>query len=135
VTEPAVLPKGSIASHVLGFSNIDDKGIAGIELAYDQYLKGEDSSVSVGVDARGRSLASDVREAVPGNNIILTIDEGLQYIVERELTVAVEERKAKAAVAIMMNPMTGEILALANRPTYDPNAPSEADGEENATGR
>jgi cell division protein FtsI (penicillin-binding protein 3) len=73
---------------------------------------------------------SDVKEGVPGNNILLTVDEGLQYIVERELTNAMVERKAKAAVAIMMNPMTGEILALANRPTYDPNFPSAADGEE-----
>jgi cell division protein FtsI (penicillin-binding protein 3) len=131
VTEPKrYYPKGQIASHILGFSNIDDKGIAGIELMYDDYLKGEVKSVSVGVDARGKSLSSDIKETVPGNNIILTIDEGLQYIVERELTNAVEERKAKAAVAIMMNPATGEILALANRPTYDPNFPAEADGEE-----
>jgi len=131
VTEPKrFYPKGQIASHVLGFSNIDDKGIAGIELMYDDYLKGEVKNVSVGVDARGKRLASDIRETVPGNNIILTIDEGLQYIVERELTNAVEERKAKAAVAIMMDPVTGEILALANRPTFDPNIPAEADGEE-----
>lgn len=131
VTEPKrFYPKGQIASHILGFSNIDDKGIAGIELLYDDYLKGEVKNVSVGVDARGKSLASDIRETVPGNNIILTIDEGLQYIVERELTNAVKERKAKAAVAIMMNPMTGEILALANRPTFDPNFPAKADGEE-----
>ncbi len=131
VTEPKrFYPKGQIASHILGFSNIDDKGIAGIELMYDDYLKGEVKNVSVGVDARGKSLASDVRETVPGNNIILTIDEGLQYIVERELTNAMEERGAKAAVAIMMNPTTGEILALANRPTFNPNFPAEADGAE-----
>ncbi|MBI4847785.1 MAG: penicillin-binding protein 2 [Nitrospirae bacterium] len=131
ITEPKrYYPKGQIASHVLGFSNIDDEGIAGLELVYNNYLKGEVKSVSVGIDARGRSLTSDVKEAVPGNNLILTIDEGLQYIVERELTTAMEERQAKAAVAIMMNPMTGEILALANRPTYDPNLPSAAGGEE-----
>jgi len=131
VTEPKrYYPKGQIASHILGFANIDDKGIAGLELVYNDYLKGEVKNVSVGMDARGKSLVSDVKEAVPGNNILLTIDEGLQYIVERELTNAMEERKAKAAVAIMMNPMTGEILALANRPTYDPNFPSAAGGEE-----
>jgi len=131
VTEPKrYYPKGQTASHILGFANIDDKGIAGLELVYNDYLKGEVKSVSVGLDARGKSLMSDVKEAVPGNNILLTVDEGLQYIVERELTNAMEERKAKAAVAIMMNPMTGEILALANRPTYDPNFPSAADGEE-----
>ncbi len=123
-------PKGQVASHILGFANIDDKGIAGLELTYNDYLKGEVKSVSVGMDARGNSLVSDVKEAVPGHNIILTIDEVLQYIVERELTNAMQERKAKASVAIMMNPMTGEILALANRPTYDPNFPAAANGEE-----
>lgn len=131
VTEPKrYYPKGQTASHILGFANIDDKGIAGLELVYNDYLKGEVKSVPVARDARGKSLVSDVKEAVPGNNIILTIDEGLQYIVERELTNVMEERKAKAAVAIMMNPMTGEILALANRPTYDPNSPAMSDGEE-----
>ncbi|MBI5098094.1 MAG: penicillin-binding protein 2 [Nitrospirae bacterium] len=131
VTEPKrYYPKGQTASHILGFANIDDKGIAGLELVYNDYLKGEVKSVSVGMDARGKSLVSDVKEAAPGNNILLTVDEGLQYIVERELTNAMEEREAKAAVAIMMNPMTGEILALANRPTYDPNFPAEAGGEE-----
>ncbi|RJQ43201.1 MAG: penicillin-binding protein 2 [Nitrospiraceae bacterium] len=131
VTEPKrFYPKGHVASHIMGFSNIDDKGIAGIELLYDEYLKGEVKSVSFGVDARGKSLAGDIKEAVPGNNIILTVDEGLQYIVERELENAMEEHKAKAATAIMMNPATGEILALANRPTFDPNSPAEADGEE-----
>ncbi len=131
VTEPKrYYPMKQVASHILGFANIDDKGIAGLELVYNDYLKGEVKSVPVDRDARGKSLVSDVKEAVPGNNIILTIDEGLQYIVERELTNAMQERKAKAAVAIMMNPATGEILALANRPTYDPNSPSAADGEE-----
>jgi cell division protein FtsI/penicillin-binding protein 2 len=131
VTEPKrCYPKGQVASHVLGFSNIDDRGIAGIELVYNEYLKGEVKSVSVGVDARGRSLAGDIKEAMPGNNVILTIDEGIQYIVERELTAAMQEWQAKAATAIMMDPMTGEILALANRPTYDPNFPAAAGADE-----
>ncbi|MBI4682455.1 MAG: penicillin-binding protein 2 [Nitrospirae bacterium] len=131
VTEPKrCYPKGQIASHILGFSNIDDHGIAGLELVYNEYLKGEVKSVSVGVDARGRSIAGDIKEAMPGNNIILTIDEGIQHIVERELTTAMEEWQAKAAVAIMMDPATGEILALANRPTYDPNIPAAAGADE-----
>ena len=114
-------PKGHTASHLIGFTNIDNKGIAGLELMYDDYLKGEGRSVSVSRDARGNSLAGGIREGIPGNNIILTIDEGIQYIVERELAAAMKEWKAKAAVAIMMDPLTGEILAMANRPTYDPN--------------
>ncbi len=114
-------PKGQTASHILGFTNIDNKGIAGLELRYNEYLKGEMQSVNVGTDALGNRLSRDIREPIPGNSLILTIDEGLQYIVERELTNAVSEWKAKAAVAVMMDPMTGEILAMANRPTYNPN--------------
>ncbi len=114
-------PKRQTASHILGFTDIDNEGIAGLELMYDDYLKGEVRSVSVSTDARGNRLSSDIKEAVSGNNLLLTIDEGIQYIVERELSNTMVERKAKAAVAIMMNPMTGEILAMANRPTYNPN--------------
>ncbi len=114
-------PKGQTASHILGFTDVDNKGIAGLEFMYHDYLKGEVRSVSIGTDARGNRLPSDLKEAVSGNNLLLTIDEGIQYIVERELSNNVVEWKAKAAVAIMMNPMTGEILAMANRPTYNPN--------------
>jgi cell division protein FtsI (penicillin-binding protein 3) len=122
-------PKGRTAAHILGFANIDSKGIAGIELLYEDYLRGEVSSVSIGRDARGNSLESGVNEALAGNNIILAIDEGIQHIVERELSAAMEEWNAKAAVAIMMNPVTGEILAMANRPTFDPNNPGQSRAE------
>jgi cell division protein FtsI/penicillin-binding protein 2 len=114
-------PMGRTASHILGFTNIDNKGISGIELMYNRYLEGTATSVSVGTDARGNRLTSDIKEAVSGNDILLTIDEGIQYIVERELAAAMEQWKARAAVAIVMNPMTGEILAMANNPAYDPN--------------
>lgn len=114
-------PKGRTASHLLGFTNIDNKGISGLELMYNDYLKGEASRVSMGTDARGNRLSRNIKDAISGNNLLLTIDEGIQHIVERELTAAMEEWKAKAAVAIMMDPMTGEILAMANQPTYDPN--------------
>jgi cell division protein FtsI (penicillin-binding protein 3) len=122
-------PKGRTAAHILGFANIDSKGIAGIELLYEDYLRGEFSSVSIGRDARGNSLESGVNESLAGNNIILAIDEGIQHIVERELSAAMEEWNAKAAVAIMMNPVTGEILAMANRPTFDPNNPGQSRAE------
>jgi len=115
-------PKKTIASHLLGFTNIDNKGIAGLELQYDTYLRGEVRNISVGTDARGNRLFNEVKEAVSGNNLLLTIDERIQYIVERELSGAMKKWKAKAAVAIMMEPATGEILAMANRPNYDPNS-------------
>ncbi|GBD97395.1 MAG TPA: penicillin-binding protein 2 [Nitrospirae bacterium] len=114
-------PKGRTASHILGFTDIDNKGIAGIELMYNEYLKGEVRNVSIGTDARGNRLSSDIKDAVSGNNLLLTIDEGIQYIVERELSNAMTEWKSKAAVAVMMDPGTGEILAMANMPAYNPN--------------
>jgi len=115
-------PMGQTASHILGFTDIDNKGISGIELMYNGFLEGRATSVSVGTDARGNRLASDIKESIPGDNILLTIDEGIQYIVERELAAAMEKWKAKASVAVVMNPMTGEILAMASNPAYDPNA-------------
>jgi cell division protein FtsI (penicillin-binding protein 3) len=115
-------PKGHTGSHIIGFTDVDNKGIAGLELMYDKYLKGEVSRVSVGRDAKGNRLSTDMREGIAGNNLVLTIDEGIQYIVERELSKAMSEWKSKAAVAVMMDPMTGQILAMANRPAFNPNS-------------
>ncbi|MBI5674281.1 MAG: penicillin-binding protein 2 [Nitrospirae bacterium] len=122
-------PNGETASHILGYANIDNRGLEGIELKYDKYMKGEDIEVTFTRDALGNSMSGGTEDAVPGNNILLTIDESLQYIVEREISNAMEEWKAKAAVAIMMNPMTGEILAMANRPSYNPNFPAGVPGD------
>ncbi len=119
-------PKKQTASHILGFTGIDNGGLEGIELKYNKYMKGGLKKVVMGIDARGNSLAKSMEGAIPGNNILLTIDERIQHIVEREIANAMTEWKAKAAVAIMMDPMTGEILAMANRPTYDPNLPGKA---------
>ncbi len=122
ITEPKrYYPKGRIASHILGYTNIDDEGLEGIELKYNDFIQGKGKKVSLGRDARGYSLYKNIEENVQGNSLMLTIDEGIQYIVERELDNAVNTWRAEAAVAIMMNPKTGEILAMANRPTYDPN--------------
>lgn len=119
-------PKGQTASHILGYTNIDNEGLEGIELQYNEYMKGKKKKVLMNTDARGNSLTDTVEEAIPGNNILLTIDEGIQYIVEKEIADAVVRWKAKAAVAIMMNPFTGEILAMANNPTFNPNLPGRA---------
>jgi cell division protein FtsI (penicillin-binding protein 3) len=119
-------PKGQTASHILGYTDIDNEGLEGIELKYNEYMKGKKKKVLMNTDARGNSLTDTVEEALPGNNILLTIDEGIQYIVEKEIADAVVRWKAKAAVAIMMNPFTGEILAMANNPTFNPNFPGKA---------
>jgi len=116
-------PKGKLASHILGFVGIDNQALEGVELKYDKYMNTVGGKVSFGRDASGRTLSSGVDREVKGNNIVLTIDEGLQYLVEKELNKAMMTWRASAASVIMMDPFSGEILALANRPTYDPNRP------------
>ena len=121
-------PKGQTASHILGYTDIDNKGLEGIELQYNKYMAGKANKIIMSRDARGNSLSGGVEDVLHGNNIIITIDENIQYIAEKEIANAMEEWQAKAAVAIMMNPRTGEILALANSPAYDPNFPGKAPG-------
>ena len=114
-------PNGNLASHVVGTVGMDNQPLEGIELAYNKYLKTSGGKVYFFRDATGRMLSSGVNTEVKGNDILLTIDEGLQYIVEKELEKAMREWQAVAATVIMMDPLTGEILALANRPDYDLN--------------
>ncbi|NOZ26136.1 MAG: penicillin-binding protein 2 [Nitrospirae bacterium] len=116
-------PKGFLASHVLGFTDVDNRGREGVEKRYDDALAADGGKVYLYRDARGNILYRDVDYESTGNSIVLTIDEGLQYIVESELESATRKWKSRAATAIMMDPHTGEILALANRPTFDPNRP------------
>ncbi len=121
-----VYPKGKLASHILGFVGVDNQALEGVELRCDKYLKASGGKVLFERDANGKTLSSGVEIESKGNNVVLTIDEGLQYIVEKEIEKAMVRWKADAASAIMMDPFTGEILALANRPTYDPNNPQMA---------
>lgn len=119
-------PKAKLASHIIGAVGIDNQALEGVELRYDKFLKSNGGKVLVGRDAKGRTLSTGVDIESKGNNIILTIDEGLQYIVEKELDNAMLRWQSVGATAIMMNPFTGEILALANRPTYDANSTMHA---------
>ena len=115
-------PNGSLAAHVLGFVGRQNNGLGGIEYAYDYEIKGQGGSVRVLQDARGQGMETDVKEpAITGATIELTLDDRLQYIAERELAAGVAEHHAEAGMAVIMNPNTGEILALANVPTFDPN--------------
>jgi len=123
-------PKGRLASHIVGSVGIDNQALEGVELQFDQYLTTRGGKVLLDRDARGRTLSSGVDKEAKGNNIVLTIDEGLQGIVERELEKAMVQWKAAAVSAVMMDPYTGEILALANRPSYDPNDPGKARNSE-----
>ncbi|MBE0426297.1 MAG: penicillin-binding protein 2 [Nitrospirae bacterium] len=123
-------PKEELASHIIGAVGIDNQALEGIELKYDKYLKTAGGKVFFGRDAAGRILSSGVDIESKGNNLVLTIDEVLQRIVEKELDKAILKWRAKAATAIMMDPFTGEILALANRPAYNPNRTGVASNPE-----
>lgn len=123
-------PKGTLASHIIGFVNVDNKGLEGIEQKYEKYLTAKGESAYSVRDARGNVLSEGSRKEIRGNNTILTIDEGLQYILEKNLEDAVSHWKAASATAIMMDPHTGEILAMSSRPTFDLNSPAEADGHQ-----
>ena len=123
-----IYPKKELLCHVLGFVDIDNKGIEGIELAHDEILKGTPGEIILTRDARGKKISSCVtKEIVPkdGHHIVLTIDEVLQYIAEKELERARSEYHADTGTVIVMNPQTGEVLAMANSPSFNPNSPSD----------
>jgi cell division protein FtsI (penicillin-binding protein 3) len=118
-------PNKELASHCLGFTGIDPKGLEGIELSYDSYLNGKPGSILVARDAKGRNIYSaNIRQedATKGYNLQLTIDQTIQHVTERALEEGIKKSRAKAGTAIVMAPRTGEILALAVRPTFNPNA-------------
>jgi cell division protein FtsI (penicillin-binding protein 3) len=125
-------PNSYLASQVLGFAGLDNKGLEGLELAFDKYLKGEAGWALFLRDARQRKLGIWEEMVLPkdGYDLVLTIDEVVQYIAERELENAFRSHHAKGASIIVMDPHTGAILALANRPTYDSNEPGKAGKEE-----
>ncbi|MBI2840018.1 MAG: transpeptidase family protein [Acidobacteria bacterium] len=115
-------PKEELASHLLGYVGMDNSGLAGVEYQYDRELRGMPGKVVVEIDARQREFSySTLVPTQPGSNIILTIDEVIQYIAEHELRAAVERHHARGGSITVMNPRSGEILAMANWPTYDPN--------------
>lgn len=118
-------PKENLASHILGLAGIDNQGLEGIEVYYDSFLKGAPGKIVAERDGQGRQIPQGVSRYIPpqdGANIYLTIDEVIQYIAERELDRAMAATGSTKGVVIIMDPANGEILALANRPDYDPNA-------------
>ncbi|MBV9086873.1 MAG: PASTA domain-containing protein, partial [Acidobacteriaceae bacterium] len=123
-------PKRELAAQVLGYVGVDDNGLGGIERAYEEHLKGRPGKMLISMDAKRRWFGRVERQPEPGQNLVLTIDEHIQYIAERELETAMKDTHAIAATIIVQNPKTGEILALANRPTFNPNlfnkVPAEA---------
>lgn len=120
-------PNGSLAAHVLGFTGVDDQGLAGIELKLDATLRGMPGKIMNEVDVLGRPISFSKEryvEAVDGYDVFLTIDETIQYFTEKALEqAALNYNLKKGAAAIVMNPNTGEILAMASYPDFDPNDP------------
>src|SRR5216684_3171499 len=124
-----IYPKRDLASHVLGFVDLDEKGLGGIEYELDGQIRGKSEKIIVMADARQRWFDGGEAQRERGANVILTLDEKVQYIAERELAAAIGKTHAMAGTVMAMNPNTGEILALANWPKFNPNAANEAPAE------
>ncbi|SEK94156.1 peptidoglycan synthetase FtsI [Colwellia chukchiensis] len=115
-------PAGEISAHVVGFTNVDDKGIEGIERVFDQLLTGENGEKKYRKDAKGRKIEIlSVKASTPPKNIELSIDQRIQALAYRELKGAVKAFKATSGSAVVTNVNTGEVLALVNSPSYNPN--------------
>ncbi|HEY8508879.1 MAG TPA: penicillin-binding transpeptidase domain-containing protein [Steroidobacteraceae bacterium] len=115
-------PAGEVAGHILGFTNIDDAGQEGLELAFDHWLAGEDGAKRVIQDRYGRSVDVDsVRPVRPGRDLVLSIDLRIQYLAYRELKSAIRRHRARAGSVVVLDVTTGEVLAMVNQPAYNPN--------------
>lgn len=122
-------PNGSLAAHVLGYVGLDGKGLGGVEQFYNARITGEAGTLFVEKDANGRPYESYEIASKPGQTVVLTIDQTIQYQAEQALQAAVQRSRAKSGTVIVLDPRSGEILALANAPTFDPNKVSEAKPE------
>src|ERR1700675_527091 len=122
-------PKRDLAAHVLGFVDLDEKGLGGIEYELDEQIRGKSEKIIVMADARQRWFDGGEAQRERGANVVLTLDEKVQYIAERELGAAIAKTRAIAGTVVVMIPGTGEILALANWPKFNPNAASDAPAE------
>ncbi len=121
-------PNRHLAAHLVGFTDIDGRGIEGIELAYEERLRGSDRRVEAIRDRRGHVVFADDMEddrTIQGQSVVLTIDKAIQHIAERELALGVRTFEARGGSVVVMDPSSGEILALANYPPFNPNEPSK----------
>jgi cell division protein FtsI (penicillin-binding protein 3) len=125
-----IYPRHELAAQILGYCGVDENGLAGLELVYDKEVRGREGRVILASDARRRTYDSAEIAPTPGNDLRLTIDAVAQYRVEQVLQKGVRESGAKWGIAIVMNPRTGEIVAIANCPTFDPNEFGKATDDE-----
>ncbi len=125
-------PNRELAASLVGFTNMDSEGMEGVELSLNRYLRGEPGFLPCERDARGRLIvpATTPVEVNPkGHSVALTIDRNIQHVAESELQAAVEKHNARGGMAVVLSPGTGEILAMATAPSFNPNAPSGAPAE------
>ncbi|HXW55234.1 MAG TPA: penicillin-binding transpeptidase domain-containing protein [Candidatus Cybelea sp.] len=115
-------PQRELAASVLGFVDVDEKGLAGIEYALDREIRGRPGKMMVMADGRRRWYDRRESAADPGASVVLTIDETIQYIAEKELARAISDTHAVRGSVVIQDPSTGELLAIANWPTFDPNS-------------
>jgi cell division protein FtsI/penicillin-binding protein 2 len=118
-------PKRELAAHVLGYVDIDGKGLGGIEYSLDENIRSKPGKILVLTDAHRRGFDSTDKVPDTGTSVVLTLDEKIQYIAEKELEQAIHDTQAKAGTIIVENPNTGELLGVANWPTFNPNAGSK----------
>jgi cell division protein FtsI (penicillin-binding protein 3) len=116
-------PTGEVTGHVVGFTDVDDVGQEGIELAYDHWLRGTPGAKRVIRDGRGRIVedVESIKPPQPGRDLYLSIDRRLQYLAYRELKAAVKEHRARGGSVVLLDARTGEVLAMVNQPAYNPN--------------
>lgn len=116
-------PSGEVAAHILGFTDIDDRGREGLELAYNDSLSGTQGAKRVIKDGKGHVVedVENITSPKPGNQLVLSIDRRLQFLAYRELKAAVAKQRARSGSAVILDAKTGEILAMVNRPSYNPN--------------
>lgn len=123
-------PSGELAAQVLGFVGVDDTGLAGLEREYQSILGGTPGVILGERDPKGRPIPGGIQKAIDpvhGQDVVLTIDKDIQYVAQVELSKAVKKWGAKSASAVVMNPRTGEVYAMATAPSFNPNKYAEAD--------
>ncbi len=116
-------PAGEVAAHLIGFTNIDDEGQEGLELAYGDWLRGEPGAKRVIMDGRRHVVENveSIRAPRPGKDLVLSIDRRIQYLAYRELKAAVRQHNARSGSVVVLDSRSGEVLALVNQPSYNPN--------------
>jgi cell division protein FtsI/penicillin-binding protein 2 len=134
-TEPKrFYPNDALGAHVLGFVGTDEIGLGGVEQFYNEKIRGESGKLFLEMDRDRHAFDSYEVQPHPGQTVVLTIDQTIQYRTEQALDAAVERSHAKSGTAIVMDPQTGEILALANAPTFNPNQPAGVLPEQRSNG-